>query len=289
MKYNSFRLALCASVLSLFNIAAFSQAKYQVEDFTAENLFTNNIEGPNFDKAGNLYVVNFKEDGTIGKVKPNGTCELFITLPKGSTANAIQFDKAGNMYLADFSGHNVLKVNMKTKAIATYCHNDAFNQPNDICMTKKDVIFASDPNWKNSTGKIWRINKGGKATLLTDQMGTTNGICLSPDEKTLYVNESVQRNIWAFDLDKNGNISNKRLFTSFTDGGLDGMKCDAKGNLYVCRWGLGKILVFDKTGKLLQEVQMKGLQTSNLVFSPDKKTIFVTLQDRKGMEQIHLK
>jgi sugar lactone lactonase YvrE len=120
-------------------------------------------------------------------------------------------------------------------------------------------------------------------------MGTTNGICLSPDEKTLYVNESVQRNIWAFDLDSKGSISNKRLFTSFADGGLDGMKCDAKGNLYVCRWGLGKILVFDKTGKLLQEVQMKGLQTSNLVFSPDKKTIFVTLQDRKGMEQIHLK
>lgn len=289
MKYHFFRLTLCASILFLTNIATFAQTKYQVEDFTAENLFTNNIEGPNFDKAGNLYVVNFKEDGTIGKVKPNGTCVLFITLPKGSTANAIQFDKAGNMYLADFSGHNVLKVDMKTKAITTYCHNDAFNQPNDICMTKKDIIFASDPNWKNSTGKIWRVEKGGKATLLTDQMGTTNGICLSPDEKTLYVNESVQRNIWAFDVDSKGSISNKRLFTSFTDGGLDGMKCDAKGNLYVCRWGLGKILVFNKTGKLLQEVQMKGLQTSNLVFSPDKKRIFVTLQDRKGMEQIHLK
>ena len=192
MKYHSFRLALCVSVLFLTNISTFAQTKYQVEDFTAENLFTNNIEGPNFDKAGNLYVVNFKEDGTIGKVKPNGICELFLTLPKGSTANAIQFDKAGNMYLADFSGHNVLKVDMKTKAITTYCHNDDFNQPNDICMTKKDVIFASDPNWKNSTGKIWRIDKGGKETLLTDQMGTTNGICLSPDEKTLYVNESLE-------------------------------------------------------------------------------------------------
>ena len=289
MKHTKTRYSLRLLALSLLSCQAFAQQPTKVEDFTAENLFTNNIEGPNFDKAGNLYVVNFKEDGTIGKVKPDGTCELFLTLPKGSTANAIQFDKAGNMLLADFSGHNVLKVNMKNKAVSTYCHNDAFNQPNDICITKKDVIFASDPNWKNSTGKIWRIDKGGKETLLTDQMGTTNGICLSPDEKTLYVNESVQKKVWAFDVDLAGNISNKRLFASFEDGGLDGMKCDAKGNLYVCRWGLGKILIFTKAGKLEKEVQLKCLQSSNIVFSPDKKYAYVTLQDRKGMERFNLK
>ncbi|MBB6001836.1 SMP-30/gluconolactonase/LRE family protein [Arcicella rosea] len=289
MKKTMTRYSLSLALFSLLSSQTFAQKQSKVEDFTAENLFTNNIEGPNFDKAGNLYVVNFKEDGTIGKVNPDGTCELFLTLPKGSTANAIQFDKAGNMYLADFSGHNVLKVDMKTKAVSTYCHNDAFNQPNDICITKKDVIFASDPSWKNSTGKIWRIDKGGKETLLTDQMGTTNGICLSPDEKTLYVNESIQRKVWAFDVDLAGNISKKRLFASFEDGGLDGMKCDAKGNLYVCRWGLGKILVFSKKGKLLKEVQLKGLQSSNLVFSPNGKYAYVTLQDRKGMERFKVK
>jgi gluconolactonase len=288
MKKTMTRYSLSLALFSLLSSQTFAQ-QTKVEDFTAENLFTNNIEGPNFDNAGNLYVVNFKEDGTIGKVNPDGTCELFLTLPKGSTANAIQFDKAGNMYLADFSGHNVLKVDMKTKAVSTYCHNDAFNQPNDICITKKDIIFASDPSWKNSTGKIWRIDKGGKETLLTDQMGTTNGICLSPDEKTLYVNESIQRKVWAFDIDLAGNIANKRLFTSFEDGGLDGMKCDAKGNLYVCRWGLGKILVFSKKGKLLKEVQLKGLQSSNLVFSPNGKYAYVTLQDRKGMERFNVK
>ncbi|MET3125382.1 sugar lactone lactonase YvrE [Arcicella rosea] len=288
MKKTMTRYSLSLALFSLLSSQTFAQ-QTKVEDFTAENLFTNNIEGPNFDKAGNLYVVNFKEDGTIGKVNSDGTCELFLTLPKGSTANAIQFDKAGNMYLADFSGHNVLKVNMKTKAISTYCHNDAFNQPNDICITKKDVFFASDPSWKNSTGKIWRIDKGGKETLLTDQMGTANGICLSPDEKILYVNESVQKKVWAFDVDLAGNIANKRLFASFEDGGLDGMKCDAKGNLYVCRWGLGKILVFSKKGKLLKEVQLKGLQSSNLVFSPNGKYAYVTLQDRKGMERFNVK
>jgi gluconolactonase len=197
------KLLLSSGVLILSASICLSQdleRLHQAEDFTAENLFTNNIEGPAFDKNGNLYVVNFQKDGTIGLVKDDGSVELFVTLPEGSTANAIQFDSKGTMYLADFSGHNVLKVDMKTKKIDVYVHNDNFNQPNDICINKKDQLFASDPNWKDGTGKLWRIDKGGKAVLLTDKMGTTNGIALSPDEKTLYVNESVQRKIWSFEM-----------------------------------------------------------------------------------------
>lgn len=259
---------------------------FTAEDFTAENLFTNNIEGPAFDKAGNLYVVNFGKDGTIGLAKPDGEVSLFLTLPEGSTANSIQFDSKGWMYLADFTGHNVLRVDMKTRKVSVYVHNDAFNQPNDICINKRDQIFASDPNWKESTGKLWRIDKGGKAVLLTDQMGTTNGIALSPDEKILYVNESVQRKIWAFDVDRKGNISNKRLFAEFPDFGFDGMKCDARGNVYVTRYGKGAIAVLGPDGKLIREVLLKGKRCSNLVFGgQDGKTVFVTLQDRKGMER----
>jgi sugar lactone lactonase YvrE len=259
---------------------------FQAEDFTAENLFSRNIEGPAFDAYGNLYVVNFQQDGTVGQVHPDGTASLFLTLPEGSTANSIQFDSKNNMYLADFTGHNVLRVNMKTKKISVYVHDDRFNQPNDLCITSNDVLFASDPNWKEGTGKVWRIDRGGKAVLLTDQMGTTNGIELSPDEKILYVNESVQRKIWAFDLDMDGNISNKRLFASFDDFGFDGMKCDQAGNLYVTRHGKGTVAVLGSDGALIREIQLKGKLCSNLVFGGlNGKLVFVTLQDRKGMEK----
>lgn len=258
---------------------------HQAEDFTAENLFTNNIEGPSFDKEGRLFVVNFQKDGTIGYVKPDGKAELYVTLPAGSTANAIQFDKKGNMLLADFSGHNILKVEKKTKAVSVYVHDDRFNQPNDICINKAGQLFASDPNWKESTGQIWRIDGKGKAVLIQTGMGTTNGIELSPDEKILYVNESVQRKVWAFDVDKAGNISNKRLFFEFPDNGMDGMKCDAKGNLYVTRYGKGTIAVLSPQGSLIREITLKGKNCSNLVFGGmNGKLVYITLQDRKGME-----
>ncbi|HOX82075.1 MAG TPA: SMP-30/gluconolactonase/LRE family protein [Chryseolinea sp.] len=286
MKNNFAFLSFCLflSIPFLTNAQDF-QRLFQAEDFTKENLFTSNIEGPCFDAAGNLYVVNFQKDGTIGLVKPDGSVSLFLTLPEGSIANSIKFDSKGNMYLADFAKHNVLKVNMKNKKVGVYAHSDAFNQPNDFCINKKDQLFVSDPNWKESTGKLWRIDKGGKPVLLTDDMGTTNGITLSPDEKTLYVNESVQRKIWKFTVDEKGNISNKTLFAEFPDFGFDGMKCDREGNLYATRYGKGVIAVLDSAGKMIREVQLKGKRCSNLVFGGlNGKLVFVTLQDRKGME-----
>ena len=263
----------------------FLRSSYQARDLTAENLFSENIEGPNVDKSGNLYVVNFQKDGTIGLVHPDGSVELFVTLPQGSTANAIQFDAGGNMLLADFTGHNVLRVNMKTKVIDVFCHNDQFNQPNDICINNKGQLFASDPSWKASTGKLWRIEPDGKAILLNGEMGTTNGIELSPDEKMMYVNESVQRKIWVFDVDAQGNLGDKRLFNKFDDFGMDGMKCDRDGNLYVCRHGKGTVAIFSPSGKLLREVALKGKKVSNIVFGgKDGRTCYLTLQDRKAME-----
>jgi gluconolactonase len=255
-------------------------------DHTKENVFTNNIEGPAFDSKGNLYVVNFQKDGTIGKVDTDGSVDLFVTLPEGSTANSIQFNTKGEMFLADFTGHNVLKVDMATKSVSVHAHNDKFNQPNDLCINKKDQLFASDPNWKESTGQVWRIDPNGEMTLVADSMGTTNGIELSPDELTLYVNESVQKKIWSFDVDEKGNLSNKKLFAEFADHGFDGMKCDEIGNLYVTRYGKGTIVVLSPEGKQLREISLKGKNCSNLVFGgPDGRTVFVTLQDRKGMER----
>jgi gluconolactonase len=228
-------------VLFLSFLQVSCQELFVASDHTAENIFTSGIEGPAFDKKGNLYVVNYQKEGTIGLVKPDGKAELFINLPEGSIANGIKFDSKGDMYLADYTGHNILKVDMKTRKVTKYVHNDSFNQPNDIIINKKDQFFASDPNWKTGTGKLWRIDAGGKAVLLADGMGTTNGIALSPDDRTLYVNESVQRKIWAFDVDASGNISNKRLFAEFQDFGFDGMACDNQGNLYVTRHGKGSM------------------------------------------------
>jgi len=260
---------------------------YTSQDFTSENQFSENIEGPAFNARGQLFVVNYIHDGTIGQVSRTGECSLFLELPKGSIANSIQFNRRGNMLLADFTGHNILHVDMKTKEVSVFCHQPNMNQPNDICINHKDQLFATDPDWKTSTGQLWRIDKNGESHLLEKNMGTTNGIELSPNEKILYVNESVQRKIWKYRVDKNGNISDKQLFYTFNDYGLDGMKCDNRGNLYITRWGKGTIAVISPKGKFIREIKLKGKKCSNLVFGgADGCSIYVTMQDRKCMEKV---
>lgn len=288
------KIQICLlAMLTAWGLPVLAQQKtstlpvFEAHDLTPENMFSVNIEGPNFDKSGNFYVVNFKQDGTVGKINTKtGTGEIFVTLPDSSVANGIHFNSKGAMFLPDFIRHNILTVDMKTKKTEVFVHSDKFNQPNDLCINSRDQIFATDPKWADNTGQLWRIDpKNRQLVLLEANMGTTNGIELSPDEKTLYVNESVQRKIWKYRVDKAGNISHKSLFASFPDYGFDGMKCDKVGNLYVARWGKGVIAVLSPKGKLIQEIPLKGKQCSNLVFGDkDGKTVYVTLQDRKCVE-----
>jgi len=289
-KYSYHTPALLFTTLfaALLSITCSGQKQLFIsEDLTAENLFSVNIEGPAFDKSGQLYVVNYLHDGTLGKVAPDGTCSLFLELPAGSIANCIQFDSKGNMFLPDFTGHNILHVDMLTSQVSVFCHEPRMYSPNDLAMNAAGQIFASDPNWKTGAGQLWRVETNGMPVLLEENMGTTNGIELSPDEKTLYVNESIQLNVWKYTVDKSGNISGKTLFYKFDDYGLDGMKCDKTGNLYITRWGKGTIVVLSPEGKFIREIPLKGKNCSNLVFGGEKgSTLFVTLQDRKCMEKV---
>ncbi len=116
-------------------------------------------------------------------------------------------------------------------------------------------------------------------------MGTTNGIEVSPDGRRLYVGESVQRRIWVYDIGADGTLSGKRVFASFADHGLDGMRCDRDGNLYVTRHGGGTVAILAPDGTISREVRLKGRLPSNVAFGGrDGRTVFVTVQDRGAIE-----
>jgi gluconolactonase len=279
---------LYAMWLAMASPASAEEKLYVAEPLTQPKEFTPGIEGPQCDGAGNIYAVNFKEEGTIGKVTPKGVGEVFVTLPNKSVGNGIVFDKPGAMYIADYVNHNVLKVNMASKQVSVFAHQDGMNQPNDLAIGPDDVLWASDPNWGNNTGQLWRVDRQGKVTKVAGDMGTTNGIEVSPDGKTLYVNESVQRNIWAFTITADG-IKDKRLLKQFPDHGFDGMRCDVDGNLYVTRYGQGAVAVVSPKGEILREIDVLGKSPSNLCFGgPDGRTVYVTEVDHTRLVQFRV-
>lgn len=262
-----------------------------VKDLLQEGAFVK-IEGPAIDSQGNLYAVNFAKLGTVGVVTPSGEASIYVELPEGSVGNGIRFDKAGYMYIADYTMHNILKVDPKDKSISVFAHNDKMNQPNDVAISPTtQFLYASDPKWADSTGNLWMINRKGETFLLEGNIGTTNGIEVSQDGKRLYVNESFQRKIWVYDIKKDGTVENKRLFFSFNDFGMDGMRCDAEENLYVARHGKGTIVVLSKDGKQINEIKLKGKLCSNVTLSNNKKNpvFYITMADRGCFEYFTLK
>jgi sugar lactone lactonase YvrE len=135
---------------------------------------------------------------------------------------------------------------------------------------------------------IWRTTPDGLSTRLEAGMGTTNGIEVGTGERRLYVNESRQRRVWVYDLSE-GQVSNKRLFIRFDDYGLDGMRCDTVGNLYITRIGKGTVAIVSPEGQLLREVQLTGRNPSNIAFGgPDGRTAYVTLQDQGNIESFRV-
>lgn len=285
IRYDEEMLRLTFVLLGI-TFAVTAEDLWKAIPLTAAGSFTAEIEGPAVDRAGNLYAVSLTRKPTIGRIKPNGEASIFIEFTNGSLANGIRFDRRGRMFIADYTNHNVLLADTRTGSFKVFAHEAAMNQPNDLAIAPSGMLYASDPKWADGTGQLWRIDNKGRVKKIASDMGTTNGIDVSPDGRRLYVNESKQRKVWMFDIARGGDLRNKRLLIEFPDYGFDGMRADIIGNLYITRHGKGTVVVVSPEGKVLREIDVLGKSPTNLCFGgPDGRTVYVTDADQKRLVQ----
>lgn len=260
--------------------AAAAQPLFESKRLTPDE-YTFGIEGPAVDAAGVFYAVNFRRQGTIGRLAPGATqSELFAELPAGSIGVSIRFAR-GRMFVADYKGHNIFVFD-GAREPRVYFRSDKFNQPNDMAIARDGTIYASDPNWKGREGHIWRIAKAADGTVQGQvmpaprAMGTTNGIDLSPDGKTLYVGESSSGEIWSYTV-RGNELTGAKLVKAFQPDTVDGLRTDVAGRLYVARILKGTIALMKPNGAVEREIALKGKEPTNLAFGgSDGKTVFVT-------------
>ncbi|MCC2617305.1 SMP-30/gluconolactonase/LRE family protein [Aestuariibacter halophilus] len=258
-------------------------------DWVSDGQFTQGIEGPVVDRQGNLYAVNYRHQGTIGMVTGKDKGRVAITLPDDSVANGLRFTADHGLLIADYVNHNIWRFEPDSGELSLWAHHDDMHQPNDIAISASGRVYASDPDWRNSRGQLWMFSADGRPHLVEREMGTTNGIEISADERYLYVNESIQRRVWRYTLDVNGLPTNKQLVHTFADHGLDGMRSDVLGNLYIARYGAGQIVVMSPQGDILRSYALKGAFPTNVAFGGcDGKTLYVTLQKRGAIEKLQV-
>ena len=293
-------LARVAIALTLAGAAATATAQeqlFQSRRITSPQSTFKGIEGPAVDAAGNLYVVNFKHKGTIGRLRPGqADFEPFTTLDNGSIGNGIRFDRAGRMYVADFKRRQVLVIEPgQTKPVPYFASKD-FRQPNDLAIAENGTIYASDPPFgainKGKTGQIWRISRGADGKVSGEVIAihaAPNGIDLSPDGKTLYVSED--RQVLAYQI-RPGKLAPPTPIHTFPPGSeLDGLRTDRDGRIFVTRAlksgtpGKGAVAILRPDGTAPPEVQLNGRRPRNLTFGgPDGKTVFVAQDDGDFIE-----
>jgi gluconolactonase len=252
-------------------------------------------EGPVWSPAGFLLFSDIPANQIV-KYVPGGLSSVFRT-PSGNS-NGLTYDRAGRLLMCEHSNRRVSRLESDgtvTVLAASYA-GKSLNSPNDIVVRSDGTVYFTDPPYGVPEGQkqelpfqgVYKISPDGKLTLLVQDFDRPNGIALSPDEKTLYVDDSTRMHVRAFEVAADGSISNGRVLAELRaqrPGVPDGLKVDRQGNLYVT--GAGGLWVLDKTGKHLGTIVMTELPANCGWGDEDLRTLYLTA--RTGLYKIRLK
>ncbi len=249
-------------------------------------------EGPVWDKRNKqLYWVDIIGN-TIWKWKP-GVGREVVLRPSGH-ANGMTFDKEGRLIVAGWSLRTIWRFEHdgSITTIASHYKGKKFNSPNDIVVHSSGATY-----WTDSAGGlvipgmvaednqryldvqgVFRLSPDGKkVTLAVADCTYPNGLCFSPDEKILYVNDSRLGIIRAFKMNADGSCGPGKLFHTMQGdeaGVADGMKCDVEGNVYCT--GPNGVHVIDPKGRLLGRLKIPGHSTNMAWGDDDWCSLYVT-------------
>ena len=242
-------------------------------------------EGPAADADGNVYFTDIPNE-KIHKIDTSGKLSVFRE--KSNHANGLMVNAKGEVVACEMDGQVVaLSADGKDRrVVAGEYEGKRFNAPNDLVLDKAGGVYFTDPAFRAPMplpqGKtaVYYATADGKVTRLIDDLPNPNGVILSPDEKTLYVIPTGQRQMMAYPVEGPGKLGAGKVFCELEqakqggNAGGDGLTVDEKGNLYITS-GLG-LQVFDPSGKKLGIIKLPE-QPANVTFGgKDMKTLYVT-------------
>jgi gluconolactonase len=197
-------------------------------------------------------------------------------------ANGNTFDAQGRLYTCESRTRRVTRTDKKGRieVLAERWEGKRFNAPNDIVVRKDGQIYFTDPAFGNQADAreldfygVYHITPKGQLSVIARPKGRPNGITFAPSGRTLYVANSDDRTVVAYDVDRAGEVSNERAVISGIDGVPDGIRTDEKGNIYVAAKG---IAIYSAEGKLITTIPMAETPSNCAFGDADFQTLYVT-------------
>jgi gluconolactonase len=239
-------------------------------------------EGPVWSYDGFLLFSDTVVDKLL-KVTPGGADAVFAERAGGAIGNA--YDTEGRLYSCEFRQRRITRTlkNGKVEVLAARFEGKRFNAPNDIVVRRDGQVYFTDPAFGSQQDTreldfygVYHITPKGELEVVAKWKTRPNGIALSPNGRTLYVSDSDERSVRAYDLDGKGAASKERIVVNKIDGVPDGLRTDEKGNLYVAA---NEVFVYELSNgpaKLLGEIPLAETP-SNLAFGDaDMETLYIT-------------
>jgi gluconolactonase len=238
-------------------------------------------EGPAFDRDGNLHFVNWTSSAIV-RLTPEGIASEFFNT--GGIPAGLAFHRDGSLYVADEGDdiHGVLRVaDGRAEIVVNAYEGEPLNGANDLVFAPDGILYFSDP-WRSSAdnpiGGFYRLFPDGALQRIDHGLAFPNGVALSPDGDAVYLAETYRNRILRYPLAADGTIGAREDFAALPGGaGPDGMAFDEAGNLYVAHYGGGKVAVFDRRGKMAEQIPVPGANVTNVAFGgPDRRTLVIT-------------
>ena len=251
-------------------------------------------EGPVGTPDGGLYFSDIRPN-RIYHLDPGGKISLVREQTNG--ANGLALTREGDLLAAEGEGKRISRrsrdgrVTTVTEGIA----GKPFLSPNDVLVDANGGIYITDPGPRpvvpGRTAYVYYLPAGAKEPIvIDDQIARPNGITLTRDGKTLIVNDTLGPTVYAYDVQPDGSVKNKRTFAQLRDipegkeSGADGMALDREDRLYVTT--VAGVQVFDAAGTYLGTIKVPR-QPANAGFAgPDKRVLYITA--REGLYRINM-
>jgi len=236
-------------------------------------------EGPAWSRDGSLLISDIP-DNKIWRWRAGAKPELFRDNSNGANGNA--FDSHGRLYTCEGHTRRVTRTdrNGKIEVLADNWQGKKLNEPNDIVVRHDGHIWFTDPAFGSANEHreldfygVYHISPKGALDLVAHPNTRPNGIALSPDGHTLYVTNSDERNVRAYDVDRSGAATNERVVVSDIPGVPDGMRVDEAGNLYVAAKDL---YIYSREGRLLHDIVLPETPSNCSFGDEDLQSLYIT-------------
>ena len=238
-------------------------------------------EGPACDAHGNIFFTDQPNDRIL-KWSTDGKLSTFLQ-PSGR-ANGLCFDAHNSLWACADAQNELWRISPagKVTLVVKGYHGKLLDGPNDVWVRPDGGLYLTDPYyprdyWKRGPMEqdaqgVYYLAPGHTALVrVVGDMKTPNGIIGTPDGKALYVSDLAGGQTWAYDIERDGTLSHKRLFCHL---GSDGMTIDSAGDVYLTGRG---VTVFDKTGQQILHIPIQEGWTGNICFGgADRHLLFIT-------------